>query len=101
MITELITNIGIMAALTTVACEYLSKLTKAGGTWAQIQSWVIAIILAWFTSFLGLGIFPNLTWISVILYGFLVGLVANGIFDIPITKTVLEWIKARFVKQPA
>ena len=45
MITELITNVAIMAALVVVATEYLSKLTKVEGLWAQIQSWVVAVLL--------------------------------------------------------
>ena len=75
MISELITNVGVIAGLTIIGCEYLTKLTKAEGTWAQVQAWGISIVLAWLASFLGIGIFPNVSIISVILYGFLVGLV--------------------------
>ena len=97
MITELITNVAILAALVVVASEYLSKLTKAGGFWAQFQSWAVSVVLAGVASYLGLGIFPNVSLLAILLYGLLVGLVANGVFEIPYTKTVLTWIKARFV----
>ena len=101
MITELITNVAIMAAVVVIGSEYLSKLTKAGGFWAQFQSWALGVILAWIASYVGIGIFTNVTLFSVLLYGLLIGLVANGIFDIPFSKTVLEWIKARIVKPVA
>ena len=76
--------------------KYLSKLTKLSGLAAQIQSWVVAAILAGIASYLGIGIFPNVSVFAVLVYGLLIGLVSNGVFEIPITKTLLVWIKARF-----
>ena len=101
MITELITNVAIMAAVVVIGNEYLSKLTKVGGFWAQFQSWAVSVVLAGIASYVGIGIFANVTLFSVLLYGLLIGLVANGIFDIPFSKTVLEWIKARIVTSVA
>jgi len=95
MITEIITNVGLMAALVIVGSEYLTKLTKFDGIAAQVQSWVVSILFAWVATYLGISIFPDATLFAIILYGLLIGLVANGIFNIPFTKTVLSWIKAR------
>lgn len=95
MITEIITNIAIMAAIVIVISEYLSLLTKVAGFMAQFQSWAVSVVVALLASYLGIGIFPSFTLLAVLLYGFGIGLVANGVFDIPLTKTILEWIKAR------
>jgi len=95
MINEILLNIGVMAAITIVSSEYLSRLTKVDGTWAQVQSWIISVGIAMLAGYLGIGIFPLVSWVSTGLYGLLIGLVANGVFNIPITKTVLSWIKAR------
>ena len=95
MITEIITNVGLMAALAIVSSEYLSRLTNFSGFVAQVQSWAVSVLIASIASYLGIGIFPNVSFLSTALYGLLVGLVANGIFEIPFTKTVLTWIKAR------
>ena len=100
MITEIITNVGLMAALSIVGAEYLSKLTKFNGFAAQVQSWVVSVVLAAFASYLGIGIFPHVSLFAILLYGLLIGLVANGVFEIPFTKTVLTWIKARFAPKP-
>lgn len=101
MITELVTNVAILAALVVVVSEYLSKLTKFEGFWAQAQSWAVSVVLAGIASYLGIGIFTNITVFAVLLYGLLVGLVANGFFEIPYTKTVLVWIRARIAAPTA
>jgi len=95
MLTEIITNVAIMAAIVIVAAELLTKLTKVGGFWAQFQSWAVSVVVALLASYLGLGIFPTFSFLAVVLYGFGIGLVANGVFDIPLTKTILEWLRAR------
>ena len=98
MLYELVTNVGIMAALVIIASEFLSRLTKLDGVWAQVQSWCVSVVLAAIVGYLGIGIFPIVSWFSTLVYGLLIGLVANGIFEIPITKTILEWLKARIKK---
>ena len=94
-IVEIVTNIGVMAAIAVIGNEYLSRLTKVDDFWAQFQSWVVAIIVAGLASYLGIGAFPSESWFATILYGLLIGFSANGLFDIPITKTFLEWLRAR------
>lgn len=86
--------VSILAAVSIVLTEYLSKLTKLNGFAAQVQSWVVSIILASIANVLGLG-FGNVNLFTDLLCGLLVGLVANGTFNIPLTKTILTWIKAR------
>lgn len=94
MILSFIQNVAILAAVVVVLSEYLSRLTKADGFWAQFQTWVVAFIVALIANVLGLG-FGSASWFTDALLGVFIGLVANGIFNIPFTQTVLVWIKAR------
>lgn len=95
MITEIITTISIMAAIATVLSEYLSKLTKAEGFLAQLESWVVSVALVFVASFLGISVFATLGTLPLIVYGVLIGFVSNGLFDIPWVKAILDLIKAR------
>jgi len=94
MIVDFIKNACILAAISVILCEYLSKITKANGFFAQFQSWVVAIIVAFVANAFGFG-FGSISWFTSILLGIFVGLVANGIFKIPWMQTILVWIKAR------
>lgn len=90
----LIQNVSILAAISVVICEYLSKFTKVEGFSAQIQSWVVAIVVAFIANMLGYG-FESISLFTDLLNGLFVGLVANGLFDIPLIKSTLTWIHAR------
>jgi hypothetical protein len=95
MIAEIVTNVAIMAAIVIFVSELLTKLTKVANFWAQFQSWAVSVVVAALASYLGVGIFPTFSALAVVLYGFGIGLVANGIFDIPLTRTILEWIRVK------
>lgn len=85
-----------LGALSVIACEWIStKFTKAEGTWAQIQSWAVSVIIGVFCSWLGFGIFNEVSTVGGVLYGVLIGLISNGIFDMALVKKLLEMIKIR------
>ena len=95
---ELVNTLFILASLVVVGAEYASKYTKVKGTLAQIQSWVISILLGIFCAWLNFGIFNGVDTKGGILYGVLIGLISNGIFDMSFVKQLLTMIGARAEK---
>ncbi len=94
-IIELFTTLSALGSLSVIATEWISKYTKVSGTLAQIQSWAVAILIGIFCAWLNFGIFNGTTTMGGILYGILIGLISNGIFDLSFVKTILEMIKVR------
>ena len=84
---------GAIAAIATAVAATINGWFKAEGVWKQIISWITAIGLtfaAW-----GLQFIPALgqpEWLWVGLQGVCVGLVSNGIYDIPFIKKLYELI---------
>jgi hypothetical protein len=95
MITDIIFDIAVFAALVTVISGYLTKLTKVGGTWAQVQAWVVSIALGFVAGYFGISIYAGLSWVPTVVWGMFVGLIANGLFDLSIIKKFLVAIKAK------
>ena len=93
---EFIQTLALLSGLTVIVSEYLSKLTKVIGTWAKIQSWVVAIVLGFVANALGWG-FGEVSLFTNILGGFVVGIFANGVFDLAIVQKFLALIKARYL----
>jgi hypothetical protein len=91
----LFTTLFALGALSVVACEWLTKYTKAEGSWAQVQSWAVSVVLGVLCSFLGFGIFNGVSTTGGVLYGVLIGLISNGIFDINLVKRILEMVRLR------
>ena len=91
-------SLGALAAGVIVIIEFLdSKIlpNKMNATITHLVSWGLSIILAITASFLGLGMFAGMIWWVAGLYGIGVGLVANGIFSVPIVQTLLELVKIK------
>lgn len=84
---------GAIAAIATAVAATINGWFKATGFWKQFVAWVSALGLtfaAW-----GLGFIPALgtpEWLWVGLQGVCVGLVSNGIYDIPFVKKIYELI---------
>lgn len=84
---------GAIAAIATAVAATINGWFKATGFWKQFIAWVSALGLtfaAW-----GLGFIPALgtpDWLWVALQGVCVGLVSNGIYDIPFVKKLYELI---------
>ncbi len=92
----LFTTLFSLGALSVIACEWITnQWTKASGTWAQIQSWAVSVVIGISCSWLGFGIFKDVSIMGGILYGVLIGLISNGIFDMALVKKILEMIKLR------
>lgn len=93
-------SLGLTAGLTLIITGYLNThaLKTANSTIKQIVSWVVAIALAFVGMWKGIGMFSSLSIGWTIVSGLAVGLVANGIFDVALVQSILEFIKA---KKPA
>lgn len=68
----------------------LEALTKG---WKQYLSWLLGIALAAAGYFLQWGLFVNVAWYYIFIYGIISGLIANGLFKWELLKTILEAIK--------
>lgn len=87
------TLIGLAAAVVVVS-EYVTKLTKAKGIWAQVQAWTLSILAGIMGSWMSFGIFHGTSTKGGIVYGILIGLISNGIFDISFIRKVIKKITA-------
>lgn len=94
-IVGLFTTLFGLGALSVIASEWITKYTKVEGSWAQVQSWVVSVLLGVFCSWLGFGIFNGTSTMGGVLYGVLIGLISNGIFDMNLVKRILEMVKIR------
>ena len=95
MITDFLGNIFTLVAIVILASEAISKWDKANGFWSQFQSWVVAVIAGFISSYFGFG-FPNATFVTTLIYSVLVGLIANGVFKIPWIQSALSAIGIRY-----
>lgn len=88
--------IGALVGAAMLLNEVLTKLTHVNGTAARIQSWIVSIGLVFLSDFSDLtAVFAPLVWYIKLIVGLVIGLVANGIFDMNTIKLILETIKIR------
>lgn len=92
-------SVAALVAGIVVVSEFINKVTKLGGLWAWVQSWVVSIFFCLFGAGFNIGIFydeATMPWYwEGILAGIIAGLAANGIFSIPGVTNVLEMLKIR------
>ena len=65
----------------------------------QLVAWAVAIVLMVVTDLANFGFAADFSILKAVIYGIGAGLVANGVFDIPIIKSILDkvegWFKPR------
>lgn len=87
-------SLGALVPLVVFLTAWLKKITKATGGLAQIFSWLVSIALVFGAWILKIGMFADVAqWWICLIYGFAVGLAANGIFDIKIIQSFLAVLK--------
>lgn len=64
----------------------------------QVLSWSLSVALAYGASALGLGLFAATGPVGTLLYGLAGGLIANGVFDVQLTQSLLA--KVNLAKVP-
>ena len=72
---------------------FINKKLALSGFLKQLVAWIISIALCFIGWFFNFGIFVGIEWWIVLIYGFAVGLAANGFFDISLIQAVLDAIK--------
>lgn len=84
------------AALVVLISGWINtNLIKLVGWQAQVLSWAVAIGVAFLGSWKNIGIFAETDVLWTILNGIGAGLIANGVYDVKIVQTILEFVKAK------
>lgn len=95
-ITSIFLSLGALSGAILVVSEFFAKWTKADGTWAVVQTWVVGAGLAALGTLFKLGIFAEASFITIVITTVLANLVASGAFGLPIAQAILELLKLRF-----
>ena len=72
---------------------------KLEGKFARWVSWIVAISLSLIGWLFNIGLFEPVTWFVAIIYGFGIGLVANGIFTSETVQYILSLFKAQVLRE--
>ena len=71
--------------------SFLNKEFRISIPWVkQLLSWIVSLVLGLIAVFFDWGIFVGAEWYIAIVYCLAAGLIANGIFDIVIIRSVLK-----------
>ena len=86
-------SLAALLPLVVLITGFIKKAIKVDGILAQVISWIISIGLCYAGWLLKIGLFAEITtWWLVLIYGFAVGLAANGFFKIELIQTILNVI---------
>ncbi len=92
-------SLAALVPLVVLITDFINKWINVEKGWIkQVVSWVISIVLCLAAMFLNWGMFAELKIGVTISYGVATGLVANGIFDIKIVQTILDFL-LKFLKK--
>lgn len=86
------TSFALTIAATIPIAAGINTLLKASGFVKQLVSWLTGILLVIIGNLLNIGFMAELSWLHTFAYGLGTALVANGIFDIEVTKILLRLI---------
>jgi hypothetical protein len=85
-------GLGGMAAITLFVAGVLNGLLKVEKKFVrQLIAWLVGVAVAIVGQVANVGFLAEVTWTTTLLYGLVIGLVANGLFNVP---TGLGLIKA-------
>ena len=87
------------AAAVLLITGWIKTAFKLEGMFARWVSWIVAISLSYIGWFLNLGLFEPVTWPVALVYGFGIGLVANGIFTSEVIKAILAYFNAQVQRE--
>lgn len=86
-------SIPALATAIVILTQAVKKLVAFTGDSAQYVSWGVSLILGAAGYVFHWGIFESVTWYVGLLYAFAAALIANGLFDWEIVKSVLKALK--------
>ncbi len=88
-------SIPALAAFVIVATSFVRNLSWLKKINPQYVSWGMSILLALIGWFLQIGIFVQLEWYYIFIYGLASGLIANGLYDWEVIKAVLSILELK------
>ena len=95
--TQWFVSFGALAVLTAFIAAFLNGLLKiTKGFVKQLIAWAVGIILIIGSKLIGFGYAVELTFLAALMHGIGIGLAANGVFDVPIIKTLMSVIEGWF-----
>ena len=86
-------SLAALVPLVVLIAAFINKKLNLSGFLKQLVAWVISILLCFVGWYFNLGMFAGLVWWVVLIYGFAVGLAANGFFDIGLIQAILKGLK--------
>ena len=86
-------SLAALVPLVVLVAAFINKKLNLSGFLKQFVAWVVSILLCFVGWYFNLGMFAGLVWWVVLVYGFAVGLAANGFFDIELIQAILKGLK--------
>jgi len=86
-------SLAALVPLVVLITAFINTKLNLKGFLKQFTAWVVSILLCFVGWYFNLGVFAGLIWWVVIIYGFAVGLAANGFFDISLIQAILKAFK--------
>lgn len=86
-------SLAALVPLVVLISAFVNSKLKLSGFLKQFVAWVIAVALCFVGWYFNLGMFAGIVWWVVLIYGFAVGLAANGFFDITLIQAILKALK--------
>lgn len=90
---EIFFSIPALVAFVLAATAIIKKSLITSGGATQYISWAVSILASGIGYYLDAGIFMNMAWYYILIYGFAVGLISNGLFDWKLIKQLLLLFK--------
>ena len=86
-------SLAALVPLVVLIAAFINTKLNLSGFLKQFVAWVISILLCFVGWYFNLGMFAGIVWWVVLIYGFAVGLAANGFFDISLIQAILKGLK--------
>ncbi|HEX2982966.1 MAG TPA: hypothetical protein VHO28_05420 [Ignavibacteriales bacterium] len=86
-------SIPALASAVVILTQAVKKLVTFAGDSAQYVSWGVSLLLGAAGYIFNWGIFESVSWYVGLIYAFAAALIANGLFDWEIVKSVLKALK--------
>lgn len=83
-------TVAVIVAMTTTLTEAINNILNPNRIWKQVIAWIVSVVLTVIGYFLGYVTVVEPTWLTLTITGVIVGLAANGFYDIPAIRSLME-----------
>lgn len=80
----------LLATMSTTVAGFINGKLNPNAIWKQVIAWAVAIALTVGGYFLGAVQLADPVWLTLTATGLVVGLVSNGVYDIPFIKSFVQ-----------